>query len=154
MIICMLATALPASEQTAAFQRLDRNGDGKLSRERSWGTRSYTHSWDRDQDGFVTLAEVREFISPSGEPGRCSRPHRRDRRRGHRCRARPSAPPAAVPVATSRPFADLAFAQDWVPGTRTRRKTDERHGDLASPRATADGSSRRPDAGWTFPTAA
>ena len=35
VIFCMVAMALPANAQTASFQRLDRNADGKLVGSRS-----------------------------------------------------------------------------------------------------------------------
>jgi len=100
------------------FQELDTSGDGKLSRAELGDAQQHA-SWDRDQDGFVTQAEVREFMSSirraqsllaAAPPATVAE--------GIDVDARPSAPPAAVPVANSRAFAHLAFARDWVPGTK------------------------------------
>jgi len=78
------------------FQRLDRNGDGKLTRDELPG--EWLARLDANQDGVVTRQEVEAFAAPTD-------------------RAYHAAGGGPVPLSDSKAFTDLVFRRDWLPGT-------------------------------------
>ncbi|MFZ5830836.1 MAG: FG-GAP-like repeat-containing protein [Planctomycetota bacterium] len=59
---CMLALASTAVAQTPAFERLDKNGDGKLTREEVPNAASFAEA-DADKDGAVTPEEFVRYLA-------------------------------------------------------------------------------------------
>lgn len=110
VIFCMLATALTASAQAAAFQRLDRNGDvafnrldrnrdGKLTRDEAPSADSFAAA-DADKDGAVTPEEFRLYLA-----------------------ARPR-PPATAPAQARKPAAVTPAPVDGKPTLKTLPDSD------------------------------
>jgi hypothetical protein len=101
------------------FLQLDRYGDGKISAEEFPG--SLFKQMDKDSDGFVTVAEAREYYrsrtarqaAPAAPPANVVSPERVNT---------PPGPAAATPsISASRVFTDLRFARDGQPGTKDDR---------------------------------
>ena len=73
LIVGTLAWGLVATAQTAAFQRLDRNGDGRITREEAPSVDSFAAA-DADKDGAVTPDELARYLAsrqrtPATAPG-------------------------------------------------------------------------------------
>lgn len=111
-LLRLLASTIPLAAQTSGgdrFQQLDKNGDGKITREESDNARWFD-AVDKNQDGVV----IREdFRATAPEKKRPAQP------------APQSPKPAPIPLgdiprnnSAATPLARLAFTQDYVPGTR------------------------------------
>lgn len=101
-ILACLSLAAQESPRPAAgsldelFKRLDRNGDGKLTRDE---IPQRFDQLDKNKDGVVTLEEAQAGGTPNPE-------------------ARQPAGP--TPKSSSRAFLDLQFTKDYFPGTKDR----------------------------------
>jgi len=104
----IVIAATSSAQQTTSsleqrFQRLDRNGDGKLSSEELRAPRIFGEM-DADGDGFVTLDEARAHLQA-----------RRESQRAQELRALGVGP---TPRSDSPAFTSIQFARDYEPGTR------------------------------------
>jgi hypothetical protein len=88
------------------FKQLDRDGDGKLTREE---IPQHFDQFDRNKDGVVTLDEVKQFY------GGTARAQAGDSR--NPATAHPAGP---TPKSDSQAFVDLKFTKDYFPGTKDR----------------------------------
>jgi hypothetical protein len=84
-IVCLLAPSLAATAQIAAFQQLDQNGDGKLSRDEAPNSASFAQA-DAGKDGAVTPDEFRRYLE------------RRRNQRDAPEKPDPASPPAGEPL--------------------------------------------------------
>lgn len=102
-LLCILALGLASQgvAQTSAvpdrFKQLDKNGDGKLTRNEVTDAAAFTAA-DTDTDGAVTVEEYRRYVASH----RATSP------------ASPKIGPAAAPAL------DLKFTNDYAPGTNDR----------------------------------
>ena len=74
------------------FKQLDRNGDGKVTREEA-GQMPMFDQWDANKDGAVTLEEVTAFYTNRRAAGKAAN-------------TRPAAPPTPAPAPTPKASAD------------------------------------------------
>jgi cephalosporin-C deacetylase-like acetyl esterase/cytochrome c553 len=66
-------TAVPAGQNPPWFSQVDKNGDGKLSREEFWNPSNFSNV-DADGDGLATLRELREWFAKNPRPAAGQRP--------------------------------------------------------------------------------
>jgi hypothetical protein len=69
LALCCGPTHAQQAPGTAAFQRLDKNGDGKLTRDEAPNPESFTAA-DADKDGSVNLEEFRHYLANLKKPSR------------------------------------------------------------------------------------
>lgn len=89
----------PASNMEATFRRLDRDGDGKVTRQELPRAEVFDR-FDRDGDGVIQAAEVGVRPRPTTAPDSTAKPKVKNR------------------LSQSDAFLDLEFTRDWIPGTR------------------------------------
>ena len=88
------------------FKRLDRNGDGKLTRDE---IPRLFDQLDKNKDGAVTFDEAKQFYEGTAGPQAGD---------GHNSTTGQSAGP--TPKSNSLAFLDLKFTKDYFPGTKDR----------------------------------
>ena len=105
LLLCPVARSQTASSLADRFKQLDRNGDGKLTRDE---IPRLFDQLDANHDGVVTLEEAQQYL------------------RANESKVGPQSqalPPPAGPVRASagKAFTDLRFSKDYHPGTRDAR---------------------------------